>query len=95
MILDWAQLGSKKRKKEQRRQAVKHIAAGTVIGLAAGVAAGILLAPKAGREIRTAICSALRELPDKTRDIVKEAEEKLAAVKAKTKEEAKSVPEAE
>ena len=64
------------RAKDMRRNRTKNIAIGVGIGSALGVAAGILFAPKSGKETRQIIA-------DKTSETVKDFKNNVSATKEK------------
>ncbi|MDU9049098.1 MAG: YtxH domain-containing protein [Candidatus Electrothrix sp. Rat3] len=64
------------RAKDMRRKRTKNIAIGVGIGSALGVAAGILFAPKSGKETRQIIA-------DKTSETVKDFKDNVSATKEK------------
>lgn len=72
--------------KKNREKAIRRkIAIGATIGVAAGAVAGILLAPKAGKETRADLAKNLQELPeqfkeitDKTQNMVVDAKERFS-----------------
>lgn len=70
----------KSRKKRENRLRRK-VLAGIVLGAAAGLAAGILLAPKSGKETRQDFSEAISRLPDKLKEAGKLGSEKLKQVK--------------
>lgn len=71
-------------KLERESEVRKKVAIGATIGLTVGAVAGVLLAPKAGKETRDELMETIRELPekakpvsDKVRKVVEEAKEKI------------------
>jgi len=64
------------RAKDMRRSRTKNMVIGVGIGSAVGVAAGILFAPKSGKETRQIIA-------DKTSETVKNFKENVSATKAR------------
>jgi gas vesicle protein len=64
------------RAKDMRRNRTKNMVIGVGIGSALGVAAGILFAPKSGKETRQIIA-------DKTSETIKNFKDNVAATKAK------------
>jgi len=64
------------RAKDMRRSRTKNMVIGVGIGSAVGVAAGILFAPKSGKETRQIIA-------DKTTETVKNFKDNVSATKAK------------
>jgi len=85
-IKDLIEQGKNARNKKVRKRALKTAAVGAAIGITVGAAAGILLAPKAGKETRAELANAAREIPDKTNEIIKKTKEKFEEVKVQLKE---------
>ena len=70
---------------EREKKERKQVAIGATIGLTVGAVAGVLLAPKAGKETREDLAKSIQELPEKakelsvkTQGILSEAKEKIA-----------------
>lgn len=70
LIKDLLDISGKERKKKQRAQNAKKLAAGIGIAATVGVAAGILLAPKSGKEIRQDIKDKAEDAVDTTKDVL-------------------------
>ena len=68
---------------ERERMARRKIAIGAAIGLTVGAVAGVLLAPKTGKETREDIVKTIQELPEKA----KKLSEKTQTVMGEIKEE--------
>ena len=68
IIKDLIDMAGKDKKKKQRAQNAKKLAAGIGIAATVGVAAGVLLAPKAGKETR-------KDIIDKAEDVVESTKE--------------------
>jgi len=71
-------------KLERESDVRKKVAIGATVGLTVGAVAGVLLAPKAGKETREELVKTLHELPDKAKalhvkahKVVEEATEKI------------------
>jgi len=84
---------------ERKRNVREKTAVAAAIGVTVGAVAGILLAPKAGRETREELVTNIQELPekvrelsDKTKELAGEAKNKIAA---KIKKDLCGVQEAE
>jgi gas vesicle protein len=69
-IKDLMDMTGKEKKKQQRIHNAKTLAAGVGIAAAAGAAAGILLAPKSGKETRADIMNKAEDCVDTTKDMV-------------------------
>jgi len=67
-IKDLLEKAGKDKKKKQRAQTAKKVAAGVGIAATVGVAAGILLAPKSGKETR-------KDIKDKAEEVAGAAKE--------------------
>ncbi len=85
-IMDLIEKGKKSRAKRERGKTIKNTAIGAAIGVTVGAAAGILLAPKSGKETREDIAQAARELPGKAKEVVEKAQGKIDEVKDKMKD---------
>jgi len=72
----------KLRAKDMRRNRTKNIAIGVGIGSALGVAAGILFAPKSGKETRQIIADKTSETVNNFKDNVPATKEKISAAAA-------------
>jgi len=68
IIKDLLEMAGKDKKKKQRAKNAKKLAAGIGIAATVGVAAGVLLAPKAGKETR-------QDIMDKAEDVVETTKE--------------------
>ena len=68
---------------EREKLARRKIAIGAAVGLTVGAVAGVLLAPKTGKETREELVKNIQELPDKA----KRLSEKTHAVMDEIKEE--------
>lgn len=80
-IMDFLGKAKKKREKEVRQK----VAIGAAVGVTVGAVAGVLLAPKPGKETRAEITKNLQDLPgrvkevsDKTQNIVGDVKDKLS-----------------
>jgi len=62
---------------ERRREACRNIATGVAIGTIIGFTAGILFAPKSGKETRQAIADKTVEISGQGKQLVSEAIEKI------------------
>jgi len=62
---------------ERRKEACRNIATGVAIGTIIGLTAGILFAPKSGKETRQAIADKTVEMPGQVKQLVSEVIEKL------------------
>ena len=74
-------------KLERESEVRKKVAIGTTIGLTVGAVAGVLLAPKAGRETREDILQNLNELPDKAKELSDKVQVMMGEVKDEITEE--------
>lgn len=77
-----------KKKKKQKAKAVKTAALTAAIGVTAGAAAGVLLAPKSGKETREDIVNKSVEAKDK---LVEKTKATKAAISTKVSEGKKDV----
>lgn len=77
-----------KKKKKQKAKAVKTAALSAAIGVTAGAAAGVLLAPKSGKETREDIVNKSVEAKDK---LVEKTKATKAAISTKVSEGKKDV----
>src|SRR5665647_1015963 len=68
IIKELLEMAGKDKKKKQRAQNAKKLAAGIGIAATVGVAAGVLLAPKSGKETR-------QDIMDKAEDVVETTKE--------------------
>lgn len=68
-----------KKIKEQRRKEAKKLAIGAFSGIAAGIASGLLFAPKSGKEAR-------KEIAEKTSEVNSKIKENAANVKNNVKD---------
>lgn len=82
-IFDFIEKRKRNREKKAREQAVKNTAIGAAVGLTVGAAAGILLAPKSGKESREDISKAVKELPDKAKEFIEKAQDRIEEFKGK------------
>lgn len=89
-IKDLIEKGTKARQQKVRKRALKHAAIGAAIGVSVGAAAGVLLAPKSGRETRENIAKAARELPEKAQELAEKAKGKVEEIKEKIQEKGTS-----
>lgn len=76
-----------KGKMERRGCVRRKMAVAATIGAAVGVVAGVLLAPKAGKETREELIKDIKELPDKAKELSEKTYEKLEEVKEKIADE--------
>lgn len=72
----------KQREREMavRKDRAKKFAVGTIIGTAIGAAAGILFAPKAGKETRDDIAKGAKDAAETIKETVLETKEKIVQV---------------
>ena len=78
-ILEVFEKVKKQRKAAENKKALKNVAVGAALGVTVGAVAGVLLAPKSGKETR-------EELAVATKDAVEKAKVKIEEVKEKTLE---------
>ena len=69
IIKDLMDMAGKDKKKRQRAHNAKKLAAGIGIAATVGVAAGVLLAPKAGKETRQDIMDKAEDVAQTTKEI--------------------------
>ncbi|MDF2501491.1 MAG: YtxH-like protein [Anaerosporomusa subterranea] len=69
-----------KTKKARENKARKKVLAGLAVGAVVGAAAGVLLAPKSGKEIREDIANAAAKFPEKAKEIAELGKAKLEEV---------------
>ena len=74
-------------KLERESEVRKKVAIGATIGLTVGAVAGVLLAPKAGKETREDILQNLNELPDKAKELSDKVQVMMGEVKDEITEE--------
>lgn len=65
---------TKSSQKRRNAEMIKDVAIATALGITVGAAAGVLLAPKAGKETREELVKAARELPAKVKEAVERKE---------------------
>ena len=75
-----------KTRKTREKKARKNVLAGLALGAVVGAAAGVLLAPKSGKETREALADAAAKLPEKAKEIAEMSKTKLEEVKTKLRE---------
>lgn len=68
---------------ERKRNAREKTAVAAAIGVTVGAVAGILLAPKAGRETRAELAANFQELPEKVRELSDKTKELAGEAKGK------------
>lgn len=85
-IKDLLEKGKKDRQRKARNKTLKDTAIGAAIGVSVGAAAGVLLAPKSGKETREDIAKGARELPEKAQELVEKTKVKVAEAKEKVNE---------
>ena len=66
---------------EREKQARRKIAIGAAIGLTVGAVAGVLLAPKTGKETREDIVKTIQELPEKAKKLSEKTQEVMGEIK--------------
>jgi len=74
-------------KLEREGEVRKKVAMGAAIGLTVGAVAGVLLAPKAGKESREDLVKTFDELPDKAKELSDKAHKMVGEVTGKISEE--------
>ncbi len=81
-------LEQKKKKQERlrKKENAKKIAAGTATGILAGIAGGLLLAPKSGKETRQDISKAAKDINDTVKNKTIEAKKSVGDKAKDTKE---------
>ena len=70
-------------KLERASEIRKKVAIGATIGLTVGAVAGVLLAPKAGKDNRKDLMKTIHELPAKVKPVSDKAQEKIRETKEK------------
>lgn len=85
-IKDLLENSKKAKKAAQNKKTAKNIAIGAGIGVAAGAAAGLLFAPKAGKDTRKDIAKGAKKVAEATKEKVSEAKEKVHEAKEKVTE---------
>ena len=78
-------------KLERESEVRKKVAIGATIGLTVGAVAGVLLAPKAGKETREDILQNLNELPDKAKELSDKVQVMMGEVKDEITEETQKI----
>jgi gas vesicle protein len=66
-----------KKKRKERDEAVKKVVIATGVGIAAGLTAGVLLAPKSGKETRAAIAQKAEKAAEMAKDAAISVKEDL------------------
>ncbi|MBP2667621.1 MAG: hypothetical protein H6Q76_2601 [Firmicutes bacterium] len=74
-------------KRERESEVRKKVAIGTAIGLTVGAVAGVLLAPKAGKESRDDLVKTIGELPGKAKELSDKAHKMVGEATGKIAEE--------
>lgn len=69
-----------KTKKARENKARKKVLAGLAVGAVVGAAAGVLLAPKSGKETREDIANAAKQLPERAKEIAELGKARLEEV---------------
>jgi gas vesicle protein len=78
--------------KKNREKAVRQkIAIGATIGVTVGAVAGVLLAPKAGKETRTDLAKNLQELPEKLKEITDKTQNMVVDAKDRFSEKTQEI----
>ncbi|MDR3564318.1 MAG: YtxH domain-containing protein [Negativicutes bacterium] len=85
-FVNWIEKRKRTCKKRERNIVLRNVVMGAAVGVTAGVAAGILLAPKPGEQARKDIAAAVMALPEKARDLLERGRGKLEEFKDKLKE---------
>lgn len=80
-----------KTKAEQEKDLRKNTAIAATIGIAVGAAAGVLLAPKAGKETRQEIAANTQEMLDKVKEFSANSQEAVVEAKEELTEEAQQL----
>lgn len=78
-------------KLEREGEVRKKVAIGATIGLIVGAVAGVLLAPKAGKETRDDLAKTIHELPDKAQELSDKAHKVVAEATGKITEETQKI----
>lgn len=82
------------REREERRKRAGKFVLGAALGTAAGAAAGLLFAPRSGKETREQIASKTNEALDTVRDNLDETRQMLAGQKERVSDAARRYVEA-
>lgn len=82
-IMDLIEKGKKTISKRQKKQTLPDPLIGAALGLTVGALAGVLLAPKSGKETREDLSNAAKELPGKAKEVLEKAKEKVEETKEK------------
>ncbi len=69
-IIELLERGKQQRKRVERKKAMQKAALGAAVGVLVGATAGVLLAPKSGKETRTDISNAAKEVIEKLKEAV-------------------------
>jgi len=75
-ILEMFEKVKKQRKAAEQKKALKNVAVGAALGATVGAVAGILLAPKSGKETREEIALAAKDAVEKAKEKIEEAKVK-------------------
>ncbi len=90
-IMELIESGKKARRQKERKQFLQNVALGAAVGVTVGAVAGVLLAPKSGKETREDVVKAVKELPDKAKEGIETVKEKIEEVKKNVSEKAEEV----
>lgn len=72
-IQDLVELRVRKARMEAAKKTAKHVAIGLGVGVALGAVAGVLLAPKSGKETREDIATGTKDVIEQVKDQVEDA----------------------
>ena len=81
-IMELIERGKRARKQKARKQFLQNVALGAAVGVTVGAVAGVLLAPKSGKETREDVVKAVKKLPDKAKEGIETVKEKIEEVKS-------------
>ena len=90
-IMELIERGKRARKQKARKQFLQNVALGAAVGVTVGAVAGVLLAPKSGKETREDVVKAVKKLPDKAKEGIETVKEKIEEVKKNVSEKAEDV----
>ena len=71
-IIELLERGKQQRKRIERKKAMQKAALGAAVGVIVGATAGVLLAPKSGKETRTDISNATKEMIEKVKEVIEQ-----------------------
>lgn len=90
-IMELIERGKRARKQKERKKFLQNVALGAAVGVTVGAVAGVLLAPKSGKETREDVVKAVKGLPGKAKEGIEAVKEKVEEVKKSVTEKAEDI----